>query len=141
MIVFFFETNFELYQKAQIKIWLRKIAEREKKRIKELNIVFYNDEQLLDFNKKYLNHDTYTDIITFDDSKKNILKGDILISVERVKENAETHNCTFEEELRRVMAHGLLHLCGYNDKGEDEKKLMNQKEEEALILFNELYNS
>ena len=141
MIIFFFETNFELFQKAQIKIWLRKIAERENKRIKELNIVFYNDEQLLDFNKKYLNHDTYTDIITFDDSKKNILKGDILISVERVKENAETYHCTFEEELRRVMAHGLLHLCGYNDKDEDEKMLMNQKEEEALVLFNELYNS
>jgi len=141
MIIFFFETNFELFQKAQIKIWLRKIAERENKRIKELNIVFYNDEQLLDFNKKYLNHDTYTDIITFDDSKKNILKGDVLISVERVKKNAETYHCTFEEELRRVMAHGLLHLCGYNDKDEDEKMLMNQKEEEALVLFNELYNS
>jgi len=141
MIIFFFETNFELFQKTQIKIWLREAAKRENKRIQDINIVFYNDEQLLDFNKKFLMHDAYTDVITFDYSKKNILEGDILISVERVKENAETYNCTFEEELRRVIAHGLLHLCGYNDKNDDEKKLMNQKEEEALGLFKELYNS
>jgi len=141
MIIFFFETNFELFQKAQIKIWLREVAKRENKRIQDLNIVFYNDEQLLDFNKRFLMHNTYTDIITFDYSKKNILEGDILISVERVKENAETYNCTFEEELRRVIVHGLLHLCGYNDKNDEEKLLMNQKEEEALVLFKELYNS
>jgi len=139
MILFFFETKFELSQKRQIKIWLREIAKRENKRIKDINIVFYNDEQLAVFNKKYLNHDTFTDIITFDDSKKNILKGDICISIERVKENAETYNYTFDEELRRVIAHGILHLCGYNDKNIDDKRLMNQKEEESLILFKELY--
>jgi len=140
MILFFFETNFELQQIRQIKIWLREIAKRENKRIQNLNIVFYDDKQLSVLNQKYLNHDTLTDIITFDNSKRNILEGDICISVERVKENAEIYNCTFDEELRRVIAHGVFHLCGYKDKNVDDKNLMKQKEEEALKLFKELYN-
>ena len=140
MISFFFETDFELHQKRQIKIWLREIAMRENKRIQDLNIVFYNDEQLSVLNKKFLNHDTLTDVLTFDYSKRKILEGDICISIERVKENAEYYNYTFEEELRRVMAHGLFHLCGYKDENIDDKQLMNQKEEEALLLFNMQYN-
>jgi len=140
MILFFFKTNFELQQIRQIKIWLREIAKRENKRIQNLNIVFYDDKQLSVLNQKYLNHDTLTDIITFDNSKRNILEGDICISVERVKENAEIYNCTFDEELRRVIAHGVFHLCGYKDKNVDDKNLMKQKEEEALKLFKELYN-
>jgi len=140
MILFFFETNFELHQIRKIKIWLREIAKCENKRIQDLNIVFYDDEQLSVLNKKYLNHDSLTDVITFDNSKRNILEGDICISIERVKENAETYNCTFDEELLRVIAHGILHLCGYNDKNIEEKKLMNQKEEDALVLFKTLYN-
>jgi len=139
MILYFFETHFDILQKREIKIWLREVAAREKKRIQDLNIVFYNDEQLSLLNQKYLNHDTLTDIITFDYSKRNILEGDICISVERVKENAETYNFTFDEELRRVIVHGILHLCGYNDKNLEEKGVMNQKEDEYLALFKELY--
>jgi len=141
MISFFFKTDFELHQKRQIKIWLREIAMRENKRIQDLNIVFYDDEQLSILNRKFLNHDTLTDVLTFDYSKKNILEGDICISIERVKENAEYYNCTFEEELQRVMVHGILHLCGYKDKKNEEKIIMKKKEEEALQLFKIEYNS
>ena len=139
MILFFSETNFLLAQKCPIKNWLVYIVKQENKKIGDINIVFYNDKQLLELNKQYLNHDTLTDIITFDYSEKTVLHGDICISIERVKENALKYNCTFEEELRRVIAHGILHLCGYKDKKIDDIKLMKAKEEEALILFNTKY--
>jgi len=140
MILFFSETNFLLAKKRPIKNWLVYIVKQEKKKIGDINIVFYNDKQLLELNKQYLNHDTFTDIITFDYSEKLILHGDICISIERVKENSQQYNCTFEEELRRVMAHGILHLCGYKDKTIDDIKLMKIKEEWALTLFNTQYN-
>ena len=140
MILFFSETNFQLAQKRPIKNWLITVARQENKKIGEINIVFYNDDQLLKLNKQYLNHDTFTDIITFDYSEKVVLNGDICISIERVKENAFKYNCAFEEELRRVMAHGILHLCGYKDTKNEEIKLMKAKEEEALILFDTQYN-
>jgi rRNA maturation RNase YbeY len=140
MILFFSETNFKLSKKIPVKNWLACIANNENKKIKVLNIVFYSDEQLFSLNKKYLNHYSLTDIITFDFSEKNLIQGDICISVERVKDNAEKFYCSFEEELRRVMVHGLLHLCGYKDKKSVEKKLMKQKEDEALFIFNTQYN-
>jgi rRNA maturation RNase YbeY len=140
MILFFSETKFKLLQKRPIKNWLNCLAKNENKKIGDLNIVFNNDEQLFLLNKKYLNHDSFTDIITFDYSEKNFLQGDICISIERVKENAEKYNCTFEEELRRVIAHGILHLCGYKDKKNEDKFLMKQKENDALVLFNTKYN-
>ena len=140
MILFFSETNFKFSQKKPIKKWLGEIVKQENKKIGEINIIFHNDEQLLVLNKQYLNHDTFTDIITFDYTEAGGLHGDICISIERVKENAEQFHCTFEEELRRVMAHGILHLCGYKDKKNADKQVMKQKEEEALSLFNVLYN-
>jgi rRNA maturation RNase YbeY len=140
MIFFFSETNFKLSQKRLIKNWLLDIAKQENMKIGDINIVFYNDEQLLNLNKQYLNHDTLTDIITFDYSEEKTLHGDIFISTERVKENAQKYNCVFEEELRRVMVHGILHLCGYKDKQTNETKQMKQKEEKALILFNTQIN-
>jgi rRNA maturation RNase YbeY len=140
MILFFSEINFKLSKKIAIKNWLKEIATQENKKIKDVNIVFYNDEQLSVFNKKYLNHDSLTDIITFDYTKKNQLHGDVCISIERVKENAQKFKNGFDEELRRVMAHGILHLCGYKDDTNVNKQLMKQKEEEALILFNTQYN-
>ncbi|MCL2291168.1 MAG: rRNA maturation RNase YbeY [Bacteroidetes bacterium] len=140
MILFFSETKFNLSQKRSIKNWLGEIAKQESRKIGEINIVFYSDEQLLVLNKQYLNHDTFTDIITFDYSEEGYLNGDICISIERVKENANRFNCTFEEELRRVMAHGILHLCGYKDKKNTDKQVMKQKEENALVLFNTQYN-
>jgi len=140
MILFFSETNFKFSQKKAVKDWLGKIITNENKKQGDINIVFYDDEKLSEFNKSYLNHDTLTDIITFDYSENGLLSGDICISVERVEENAQKFNCSFDEELRRVMAHGILHLCGYGDKSKTDKLLMKQKEEEALFLFNTQYN-
>jgi rRNA maturation RNase YbeY len=140
MILFFSEIKFKLSQKKLIKNWLQKIALLENKKVKDVNFIFYNDEQLSILNKKYLNHDTLTDIITFDYSEKSRLNGDVCISIERIKENAQKFNNTFEEELRRVMAHGILHLCGYKDKTNVNKQLMKQKENEVLMLFNMQYN-
>jgi rRNA maturation RNase YbeY len=140
MILFFSETKFQLFQKRLLKNWLGRVVKQENMKIGDINIVFYNDEQLLELNKQYLHHDTLTDIITFDYSEGDTLNGDIFISVDRVKENAQKYNCAFEEELRRVMAHGCLHLCGYKDKTNADTILMKQKEEEALILFNNQYN-
>jgi rRNA maturation RNase YbeY len=139
MILFFSETDFKLIHKRPIKSWLIRIAEQENKEVGDINIIFFNDEQLLKLNKQYLNHDTFTDTITFDYSEEKTLHGDIFISIERVKENAFKYNCAFEEELRRVMAHGIFHLCGYRDKNGIDFKLMKQKEEEVLILFNTQY--
>jgi len=140
MILFFSKTNFQISKKRTIKKWVGEVVKQENKNIGNINIVFCNDEQLFELNKQYLNHNTLTDIITFDYSEEKILHGDICISIERVKDNAEKYNCAFEEELRRVMAHGILHLCGYKDKKIDEKLLMKQKESEALVLFNTQYN-
>jgi len=140
MILFFSETKFQLAQKRQIKKWLTTIVQQENRKIGDINIVFYNDKQLLELNKQYLNHDTLTDIITFDYSEKRVLHGDICISIERVEENALKYNCVFDEELRRVIVHGILHLCGYKDKKNEEIKVMKGKEEEALKLFNRKYN-
>ena len=141
MILFFSETKFQLLHKRPIKNWLGEVTNRENMKIGEVNIIFVNDEQLLEFNKQYLNHNTLTDIITFDYSEKKTINGDIFISIERVRENAQKFHCAFEEELRRVMAHGILHLCGYKDKNNADITLMKQKEEEALFLFNPLFNS
>jgi len=140
MILFHSETKFCMPFKATYKKWLKEIAKQEKKRIGNINIVFYNDEQLSALNKQYLNHKSLTDIITFDYSEKDILHGDICISIERVKENAKKFHTFFEEELSRVMGHGLLHLCGYKDKNKAEKSLMKQKEEGVLLLFRSLCN-
>jgi rRNA maturation RNase YbeY len=136
MITFFSKTNFMLSQKRVIKSWLNNIVIQENKKIGYVNIVFCNDEQLYALNKQYLNHDSFTDIITFDYSENLLLQSDIYISIERVKENAEKYNYTFDKELRRVMAHGILHLCGYKDKTSVDKLVMKQKEEEVLLLFN-----
>jgi rRNA maturation RNase YbeY len=139
MILFFSETDFQILRKRPIKNWLIRIVEQENMKVGDINIVFFNDEQLLKFNKQYLNHDTFTDIITFDYSEKKTIHGDIFISIERVKENALKYNCMFEEELRRVVVHGIFHLCGYKDKNDADFKQMKQKEEEALVLFNVQY--
>jgi len=140
MILFFSKTNFKISKKRPFKKWLSCIVKHENRKIGNINIVFCNDEQLLELNKKYLNHNTLTDIISFDYSEEKILHGDIYISIERVRYNAEKYYCTFEEELRRVMAHGIFHLCGYNDKKNIDKLLMKEKENEALIYFNTKYN-
>ena len=134
------EIRFVLKQKLQLKQWLEQVVIAEKKRVGSINFMFASDAFVLDQNKRYLKHNTYTDIITFHNNEGNCLNGDILISIERVKENALTLDLPFEEELRRVMAHGVLHLCGYKDKSPEESKKMRSKENKALKSFSQLFN-
>lgn len=135
MIHFYFENIKKIKLKqASLKTWLKKIILNEKFKVGELTYIFCSDEHLLSINQQYLNHNTYTDIITFDyvDKEKRMLSGDIFISLERIRENAEKFKVSFEQELHRVMAHGALHLMGYKDKTLKDKKMMRAKEEEAL---------
>jgi rRNA maturation RNase YbeY len=129
-------TKFKLSQKRNIKSALSEIASAYKKDISELNYIFCSDDYLHSINLQYLNHDTYTDIITFDNSLNNSsLLGDIFISIDRVKENAIKFNVTFEQELYRVLSHGLLHLCGFKDKKKEDKEKMTKAENKALLIF------
>ncbi|KPM49377.1 rRNA maturation RNase YbeY [Jiulongibacter sediminis] len=130
------DIDFELDNPSKIEKWLETVAQNEGFKIEELNYIFMTDEGLYEINMEYLNHDNYTDIITFDNSEEEeIIEGDIFISIERVRENAETYNSPFDTELRRVLAHGLLHLCGYKDKTEKDEKRMREMEEKSLALF------
>lgn len=118
------------------KKWLSELVSREGFELAALNYIFMTDDELLEMNKSYLNHDTYTDIITFDTSDvEEEIEGDIFISIDRVKENAKTFSVDFDTELRRVLAHGALHLCGYPDKKPEEAKKMRAKEDEYLELY------
>lgn len=135
--IFFFkeDTSYQLKQRAEIRLWLQLIARKEKYTIAELNYIFCSDEYLLQVNKDYLNHDYYTDIITFDNSeKKSSIEGDIFISIDRVRENSSIQKTSLKDELHRVMAHGLLHLTGYKDKTSAEKEIMRKKEDASLSL-------
>lgn len=134
-INFYSENDFQVEQENPYSNWIEKVIESEKKKLEEISYIFCNDDYLLDINMKYLGHDTYTDIISFDYSVGNILQGDIYISTERVKENSLEYGVSFDEELRRVIIHGVLHLCGYKDKTEEEIRMMRSKEEEKLKLF------
>lgn len=121
-------------QRTRLKLYLQKLAGREGRNIESLNIIFCSDKQLLEINRSFLNHNDYTDIITFDLSatKKQPITAEIYISTERVRENARTFNTTIQRELHRVIFHGVLHLCGYGDKKPADKKQMRAKEEEYL---------
>jgi rRNA maturation RNase YbeY len=138
MAIYFFseEIDFELKEKLIRKRWLKSIATNAGYTVRELNYVFCSDEYLYRMNLEYLNHETYTDIITFDNSEKEFdVAGDIFISIDRVNENAKTHKQKVEIELNRVLVHGLLHLMGYKDKTKEESTLMRQKEEESINLY------
>ena len=134
MINFTSKTNFQLRNKVALKSWIKKVVEKEGGQMEDLSFVFCDDKDLLDKNSKYLNHDTLTDVLTFDFSENNNISGDIYISIDRVKENAKTYKVTFENELNRVMIHGVLHLLGYKDKSEKEKKIIRAKEDFYLSL-------
>jgi probable rRNA maturation factor len=129
------EIVFRLPGRVKLKSWIRKVLRQEGKKEGDLNYVFTSDERLHEMNVEYLGHDTLTDIITFDQSEGLVVSGDIVISRDRVAENAVNYKTAFDDELHRVMIHGVLHLCGYRDKTEEEKKLMRSKEDEALRLF------
>jgi len=129
MINFNYETEFSIYNETEITDWITNVISEENFILDEINYTFCNDDQMLKLNVEYLNHDTLTDIISFDNSIGKIIQGDIFISIERVVDNAKDFKVSLEEELHRVMVHGVLHYCGYKDKSVSESKLMRQKED------------
>ncbi len=137
LIHFFYEdTDFEYTRSEEVKAWIKQVVKREKARLEDpLNYIFCSDQYLHQINLDYLDHDTLTDIITFPYAQPPIVSGDIFISVDRVRENAQTYRVSFEQELLRVMIHGVLHLCGYGDKTVEEKERMRIKENEVLEML------
>lgn len=132
-IYFHSQTDFVLDKEVKRREWIISAIREEGKEIGEINIIFCDDKDLLEKNKKFLKHDTLTDIITFDYSDLNTISGDIFISVERVLDNSKDFNVTFEQELNRVLIHGNLHLLGYRDKAEEEQIMMSKKEDYYLL--------
>ena len=135
MISFNYENEFSLDNEEVYASWLTSVIESENKKEGEINYIFCDDEYLHKINVEYLNHDTLTDVISFDYSVGNEINGDCFISVERVKDNALDFNVTFDEEIKRVLAHGILHYCGYKDKTESDEAIMRQKEDDKIALF------
>ncbi len=137
MAIYFSTENidFELEDASRVKKWITAVVDAQGKRVGNLNYLFCDDAYLIGVNQTYLNHDTYTDIITFDYVEGNVVSGDILISVERVRENAHLFNTSFEQELHRVIIHGVLHLLGQADKSDEDAAEMRRKEESALDLW------
>jgi rRNA maturation RNase YbeY len=135
MISFNYETDFELHNESDFSKWISEVILSENKKEGEINYIFCDDDYLLGINQQYLDHDTLTDIISFDYSVGNEINGDIFVSVERVKENATDYKVTFHEEIQRVLVHGVLHYCGYKDKTESDELVMRAKEEEKMKMF------
>jgi len=132
--------DFELPKPEKVRQWVAEVVRRRGMTVGNINYLFCDDEYLLQVNRQYLDHDTYTDIITFDYVAGGLVSGDILISVERVGENAQQFGVPFEQELHRVVIHGVLHLLGQGDKSPDEATEMRRQEEEALALWNQLFH-
>ncbi|WP_292011059.1 rRNA maturation RNase YbeY [Chryseobacterium sp.] len=139
MIQFFYENLPESVNTDYIK-WMENIILSEDKKLGELNYIFCDDEYLLKINQDYLQHDYYTDIITFDYVKGKTISGEIFVSLQRISDNASTLSKNYEEELKRVLAHGILHLCGYKDKTREEEKEMRYKEDFYLNKFRENFS-
>jgi len=129
------DIEFELANPKIIRHWTKQVIEREEKTLNHISYIFCSDSYLHDLNLQYLDHDTFTDIITFQYAKLPVVEGDIFISIDRIRENAAHYNVTFEDELHRVMSHGVLHLCGYRDKEASEKARMTEKEDQALQIL------
>lgn len=129
---------FHWHSSPEIIRWLTEIATAENRLIHSLSYVYCSDQKLLEINRTHLNHDHFTDVITFDLSDSDQIEGEIYISLDRVSDHASSYNITFEEELCRVMAHGLLHLIGYNDKTDEEAETMRSKENTCLSLLPEV---
>lgn len=139
MVRYFFEdTDYQFKPKRFTSSWLKTVAESEIRKLGDVNIIFCSDNYILDINQRYLQHDYFTDIITFDYCDGNILSGDLFISVESVRENALEYGTEFDEELNRVIVHGILHLVGYDDHAEDDIVVMRSKENYYLDLRNSL---
>lgn len=138
MITFNFQYPFRFVKRTLYRLWIREMVQSKNRKIGDVNYIFCSDDYLLDINQQYLNHDTYTDIITFDYCEGVVLNGDIFISVERVRENAQKFEVSFQEELVRVMAHGILHLCGYKDKTKLQAAEMRKQEKWAIELYDKM---
>lgn len=137
MINFFNEDiDFKFKDRNKFKVWLKKVAEKEGFRITDLNYIFCSDQYLHKINLEYLNHDTYTDIITFDNSEdESTIEGDVFVSIERITDNSKILNTHFDDEIKRVIVHGLLHLCGYDDNSIVGKAEMRRLESEYITNF------
>ncbi|MBR9855319.1 MAG: rRNA maturation RNase YbeY [Algicola sp.] len=135
MIDFHFKSDFLIQNTTKYADWVNRVVDSESRITGQIDYIFCTDDYLLQLNREYLNHDTFTDIITFDYTDGQTISGDIFISTERVQENANKYKVDFLNELRRVMSHGILHLSGYKDKSEEEKELMRMKEEEKIKMF------
>ena len=131
--------GFELKEVSCLQKWITEVVKGRGAAVGNIGYLFCDDEYMLDVNRRYLNHDTYTDIITFDYVVANLISGDIFISVDRVRENAALFGVTFERELRRVVIHGVLHLLGQGDKSESEAVEMRRQEDEALAVWDALF--
>lgn len=131
-ISFAFQTTCTLKNRTILKNWIKYTIEKNNKQIGEISYIFCSDEQLLEINKEFLNHDYYTDIITFDYSESDIISGDLFISIDRIKDNAKTLGISYQEELHRVIIHGILHLLGFKDKTDEESQNMRLLENECL---------
>ena len=141
MIHYYYSTDFKLTAEDVFSRWLIQVAQSEGFEVSEITYAFVSDQELYDMNIQFLNHDTLTDVIGFDNTVGKNLQGDIAISIDRVRENASAYEVPFEQELLRVMVHGLLHFCGFSDKAKDEKQLMTLKEEEKIRLFHVKHKS
>ncbi|MRI01103.1 rRNA maturation RNase YbeY [Kriegella sp. EG-1] len=135
MIDYYYETEFSLKDEVAYTKWLLLVLSSENMKVDQINYIFCDDSYLHEMNIKHLNHNTLTDILTFDYSEGNSVFADIFISIDRVKDNAENLSIEFENELLRVMAHGVLHIVGYKDKAEEDIKLMRFKEDEKIKMF------
>jgi len=135
MIEFHYEIDFEIKDSERTSEWIEQLIIEEGKEMGEITYIFCNDKFLLERNQKYLNHDTLTDIITFDYCQGDIISSDIMISIDRVKENSTIFENSFSDELKRVMSHGILHLIGYDDHNEKDKEIMREKENYYINKF------
>lgn len=131
------EVKLPAIKKKAVGDWIRKVAALYGKRAGDISYIFCSDEKILEVNKQYLQHDYYTDIITFDYSEGTKISGDLFISLDTVKSNSDMFGTNYVEELHRIIIHGVLHLCGINDKGPGEREIMTAKEKEALTLLSE----
>ena len=122
-------------KKRETTAWIKAVAAQHGRKVGEIGYMFVDDEKILEVNREYLGHDYYTDIITFDYDEDDIISGDLVISLDTVRSNAELFSKPYEEELYRVIIHGILHLCGINDKGPGEREIMEQEENKALALL------
>ena len=124
--------------KSIVRAWIKQVAELHGKTVGNLCYQFCDDERILEVNRQFLQHDYYTDIITFDYDEDDVLNGDLVISLDTVRSNAELFKKSYEDELHRVIIHGILHLCGINDKGPGEREIMEENENKALALLKEM---